>query len=103
MNRRLRFSIVVVISQLLLIALAISWFIHMVLIQVNGSVYFIEKEPIILWAEIIITVMIITFSSFVLVAQIKRLGEKRQTDRRAEYVVSEKSNRSYYKPSQRDL
>lgn len=82
LRRRLRFAIVIVISQILLIALALSWFIHMILIQINGSVYFVESEPIILWIEIIATLIIVIFAGFVLVLQIRRLGERRENDRR---------------------
>jgi hypothetical protein len=88
LNRRLKFSIVVIISQTLLIALAISWFIHMLLIEINGSVYFVEQEPVILWAEIIMTVMIIIFGGSVLIIQIRRLGERRQNDRRMEPAIN---------------
>jgi hypothetical protein len=84
MHRRLRFAVVVLISQMLLIALAVSWFIHMLLIEINGAVYFVEKEPAILWTEIIATATIIIFAGFVLTLQIKRLGEKRENDRRTE-------------------
>lgn len=82
MHRRLRFAIVILISQILLIALALSWFIHMLLIEINGAVYFVETEPIILWTEIIATLIIIMFSGYVLAMQIKRLGERRENDRR---------------------
>jgi hypothetical protein len=77
---------VVLVSQLLLIALATSWFIHMLLIEINGAVYFVEKEPAILWTEIIATAIIIIFAGFVLTLQIKRLGEKRENDRRTEFA-----------------
>jgi len=80
----LRFALVIIISQTLLIALAVSWFIHMILIEVNGAVYFVERDPAILWAEIMVTVAIVVFASFVLVVQIKRLDERRQNDRVAE-------------------
>ncbi len=83
MYRRLRFAIVIIISQILLIALALSWFIHMLLIEINGSVYFVENEPIILWTEILITIAIVIFAGFVLSLQIKRLGEKRKNDKKA--------------------
>ena len=78
---------VVLISQMLLIALAISWFIHMLLIEINGAVYFVEKEPAILWIEIAVTVIIVVFASFVLIVQIKRLGERRGNDRRIDLAV----------------
>lgn len=89
LRRRLRFAIVIIISQILLIALALSWFVHMLLIEINGAVYFVEKEPIILWIEIIFTLIIFIFSGFVLVMQIKRLGERREIDRRHDVTSNE--------------
>jgi hypothetical protein len=58
MQRRLKFSLLVVVSQILLVALAISWLVHMGIIAVAGSAY------------------------FVLVGQVRRLGERRGSDRR---------------------
>ena len=81
---------VVLISQMLLIALSISWFIHMLLIEINGAVYFVEKEPAILWTEIIATAIIIIFGGIVLVMQSKRLGERRTNDRRTELTNNRK-------------
>lgn len=81
MQRRLRFSLIIVVSQILLIALAISWLIHMVIIAVSGSVYFVENNPLILWSEIAVTVLITVFAISILVMQIQRLGERRSADR----------------------
>jgi len=81
MHRRLRFSTLVLITQMLLIALAITWLIHMVTIAVTGSVYFVENNPFVLWGEIAISVLITLFAIYVLVIQIRRLGERRGTDR----------------------
>ena len=75
---------VVLISQILLIALAVSWFVHMMLIEIHGSVYFVESSPLILWSEIVMTVAIVIFAGFVLIMQIRRLGERRQNERAAE-------------------
>jgi uncharacterized BrkB/YihY/UPF0761 family membrane protein len=80
-GRRLRFTILVLVSQLLLIALAIAWVIHMVLIAANGAVYFIEANRIILWGEIIATVVITLFATAVFAVQLYRLGERRKGDR----------------------
>ena len=80
MRRRLSFATVVLSSQLLLIALAISWFVHMVIIAVNGSVYFVEKNPIILWGEITAIVLITLFAIYVFILQIVRLGERRRSE-----------------------
>ena len=81
MRRRLKFTSFVLISQILLIALAIAWLVHMIVIAVYGSVYFIEREPFILWIEIIASLIITLFAIFVLTMQIKRLGERRRNDR----------------------
>ena len=83
MNRRLRFTTFVLLTQALLIALAISWLIHMVIIAVNGSAYFVENNPAILWGEIAASVLITLFAVYILVVQIQRLGERRRSDRRA--------------------
>ena len=80
MRRRLRFAIVVLISQLLLIALTISWIVHMVIIAVNGSAYFVETNPLILWGEIAVMVLITLFAVGVFAIQISRLGERRRNE-----------------------
>jgi ABC-type nickel/cobalt efflux system permease component RcnA len=84
MRRRLRFSLLVVVSQVLLVALAISWLAHMTVIAISGSVYFVEQNPAILWAEISVSVLITLFAIYLLVIQIQRLGERRGSDRRAD-------------------
>jgi uncharacterized BrkB/YihY/UPF0761 family membrane protein len=81
MQRRLRFSLFILVSQILLIALAISWLVHMGIIAVSGSVYFVENNPLILWSEISISVLITVFAITILVMQIQRLGERRRIDR----------------------
>ena len=81
-NRRLKFAIIVIISQLLLIALGIAWVVHMVLIWKNGVVYFVEENPLILLAEIVMTILITLFAVAVLAVQIRRLGERRSSDER---------------------
>ena len=81
MRRRLRFAVVVLISQVLLIAVTAAWLIHMTMIAVNGSVSFVETNPYILWGELIATVLIIVFAIWTLVLQIQRLGERRRVDR----------------------
>ena len=68
-------------SQLLLIGLAISWVVHMVIIAIRGSAYFVESNPLVLWAEIIISVLITLFAICLFVMQIQRLSERRQIDR----------------------
>ncbi len=80
----MRFAIVILVSQLLLIALAIAWVVHMVIIAVNGSAYFVETNPIILWGEIAATVLITLFAVGVFAIQISRLGERRRHDDKEE-------------------
>ena len=82
MQRRLRFSLLILISQILLVALAISWLAHMGTIAVSGSVYFVENNPWILWTEISVSVVITVFAILILVMQIQRLGERRGHERR---------------------
>ena len=81
MRRRLKFTTVVLISQVMLIALAIAWLVHMIVIAAFGAVYFIEREPLILWIEISASLLITLFAVLVLIMQIKRLGERRRNDR----------------------
>ncbi|MHC4180041.1 MAG: hypothetical protein ACYSWU_21260 [Planctomycetota bacterium] len=81
-RRRLRFAVVVVISQMLLIALALAWLVHMIIIAVKGAVFFVEQNPAILWTEIIATVFIIAFAGWVFAGQLRRLGERRGSDDR---------------------
>ena len=78
--RRMRFTILVLVSQLLLIALALAWAIHMTIIAANGSVHFIENNPVILWVEIIASVLISLFGTGVFAVQLYRLGERRSSD-----------------------
>ncbi len=82
MRRRLRFSTLILVAQMLLIALAITWLLHMITIAVYGSVYFVEDNPLILWAEITASILITIFAVFILALQIQRLGERRRSDRR---------------------
>jgi uncharacterized BrkB/YihY/UPF0761 family membrane protein len=81
MRRRLRSVLAVLSAQMLLIALAIAWLIQMILIAVNGSVYFIEGNSVILWVEIAVSLLITVFAVYVLIRQIQRLGERRREDR----------------------
>jgi len=80
MRRRLKSTSYVLISQALLIALAVAWLIHMIIIAVNGSVYFVENNGFILWAEITTSVIITIFAICILITQVQRLGERRRTD-----------------------
>ena len=80
-GRRVKFTIAVLAAQLLLIATAIAWCIHMVLIAKYGELRFVETNPVILWGEIAATVLIILYATTVFILQWKRLGEKRADDR----------------------
>ena len=82
MRRRLKSTALVLVSQMLLIALAITWLFHMVIISIKHSIYFIESNNMILYTEIAATILIIVFAIFILFTQIKRLGERRADDRR---------------------
>jgi membrane protein implicated in regulation of membrane protease activity len=66
---------------MLLIALAIAWLVHMIVIAAYGAVFFIERNPLILWIEISASLVITLFAVFVLTLQIKRLSERRRNDR----------------------
>lgn len=80
MRRRLRSTLAVLSSQMLLIALAIAWLVQMIIIAQCGAVYFIEKNSVILWVEIVASLLITIFAIYVLIRQIQRLGERRRED-----------------------
>jgi len=80
-GRRVRFALVILASQVLLIALAVTWIVQMIVIAVNGSVMFIESNRAILISEIVLSVIICLFGIWVFVVQFKRLGERRRGDR----------------------
>ena len=82
MRRRLNFKLLVIVSQILLVALAIAWTVHMVLIAMKGSLYFIENNPYIMWTEISAAILITALAITVLIMQLKRLGERRRGDDR---------------------
>jgi hypothetical protein len=81
-GRRVRFALVVLASQILLIALACVMLIQMLLIAIYGLVKFVENNGAILIAEISVTTLIIFFGIFVFTIQLRRLGEKRNSDDR---------------------
>jgi hypothetical protein len=85
MRRRLKFTTLIMINQMMLIALAIAWIIHMSLIAANGSVFFEERNALVLWGEISAMVIITVFAIYVLAVQVQRLGEsRRDSDKRLE-------------------
>jgi uncharacterized BrkB/YihY/UPF0761 family membrane protein len=84
MRRRLKSTLAVLSAQMLLIALAIAWLIQMILIAINGAVYFVEGNSVILWIEISVSLLITIFAIYVLIRQIQRLGERRREDRQSD-------------------
>lgn len=78
MRRRLRFATLSMVNQILLIALAIAWIVHIVLIGKYGAVYFEESNPVVLWAEIITLIVILSFSIYIFILQVRRFGERRR-------------------------
>jgi uncharacterized BrkB/YihY/UPF0761 family membrane protein len=92
-TRRVRFAIVVLVSQLLLIAMAVAWVIHGVLIAQNGQISFIETNPWILYGEIIATVLITLFAVSVFIVQYRRLKEKRRGDDTRPLCMNAKTER----------
>ncbi len=83
-GRRVTFTLLVLVSQLLLIAVAIAWCIQMVLIAKYGEIYFTETNSVVLYGEIAATVLITLFAVTVFVFQCKRLGERRRGDDKKE-------------------
>ncbi len=79
-GRRVRFALIVMSSQILLIALAITWVVQMLAIAFNGSVLFVEYNRTLLWFEIALSMVIGLFAIAVFVVQLRRLGEKRRND-----------------------
>ena len=79
-GRRVTFAIVVLISQLLLIALAIVWFIQMLVIARNGAVQFVEENRAILLGEIVLTALVCLVGITVFIMQLRRLRERRRDD-----------------------
>ena len=82
MRRRLKSTLLIILSQALLGALAVSWLIHMALIAANGSVNFIENNPVVLWAEIAFMGLVLIFAGYLLWNQLQKLGERRSNDSR---------------------
>ena len=80
-GRRVRFSVAMLVAQLLLIGTSIAWCVQMALIEKYGAVYFVELNSAILMAEIIGTIIIVIYSATVFALQWKRLGERRRHDK----------------------
>jgi len=56
----------------------------MIIIAAQGSIFFVENNPVILWGEITVSVLITGFAAYVLIIQIRKLGERRGDDRRSD-------------------
>jgi len=79
-GRRIRFSVAVLVAQVLLLSTAIALCIQLALIKTYGEVHFVEPNSAILTAEIIATILIVIYSATVFALQWKRLGERRGGD-----------------------
>ena len=75
-GKRMNSVILVLASQLLLLAMAMAWCAHMVLIAKHGKIFFAEPNPVILYGEIAATVLIAIFAIAVFASQWKRLWYK---------------------------
>jgi hypothetical protein len=81
MRRRLKSTALVLISQMLLIALAFAYLLQMIIIARKGAAYFVEQNKLILYGEITGVAIILIFAVYVLVTEIRRLSERRGADR----------------------
>lgn len=81
-GRRLRFGVLVLAAQLLLIAMAVAWCVQLTLIAVRGRVCFTETNAAILYGEIAGVAFIAAFAVAVFIMQYRRLSEKRASDSR---------------------
>ena len=81
-GRRLRFGILILATQLLLMAMAVAWLVQLTLIAVRDQVCFEETNAAILYVEIAGVALIAMFSVAVFIMQYRRLTEKRASDSR---------------------
>ncbi len=79
-GKRVRFAVLVLSSQLLLLALAVSWLVQLLVIAVKGSVKFVEYSQPVLIMEIVISALIAVFAIVIFILQMRKLGEKRKGD-----------------------
>ena len=54
---------------------------QMVLVGTNGGIYFFEDNRSILWTEMVVTMLVTVFGLAVFGVQLRRLGERRSSDR----------------------
>ena len=81
-GRRVRFAIIILASQLLLVALAVVMLVQMLVIASNSLVQFVEDNKAVLFIEILLTILITSFGLAVFIIQLRRLGERRASDYR---------------------
>ena len=89
-GRRIRFILIVLASQLLLLALALGWGIYLFQIARHGGVYSVETNSWLLYAEIFVTVLIVLFAIVVIFLEFGRMNARRQgdTEGKKEYRLS---------------
>ena len=93
-GRRLRFGVVVLAAQLLLLAMAVAWCVQLTLIALRGRICFEETNSSILYGENAGVVLIAVFALAVFVVQYRRLAEKRASDDRQQERSNQGSRRS---------
>ena len=93
-GRRLRFGVVVLAAQLLLLAMAVAWCVQLTLIALRGRICFEETNSAILYGEIAGVVLIAVFALAFFVVQYRRLAEKRASDDRQQERSNQGSRRS---------
>lgn len=77
-KRRIRFSLAIITSQMLLLALALGWGLYLISISQNGGeILSTENNQFILYGEIILTGLIIVFATIVAVMEIQRMNSRR--------------------------
>ena len=81
-GRRLRFGVVVLAAQLLLLAMAVAWCVQLTLIAVRGEICLTETIARIQYGQTVAAVLVVVLAVFVLVIRHGRLTEKRINDRR---------------------
>lgn len=89
-GRRIRFILIVLASQFLLLALALGWGIYLFQIARYGGVYSVENNYWLLYAEIFATVLIVFFAIIVIFLEFGRMNARRQgdTEKKREYQLS---------------
>ena len=98
-HRRLRFSAIVIVSQMLLIALSLAWGIYLLSIARNGGVLSVENNPWILYGEIFATVLIIQFALVVIAMELLRLRSRRARDDRGPYQSRRTADNNQFEPT----